>query len=573
MRPILLAIAAVVLVGGNMSAADLSAADRQLLKNAGLLGSDQALLDYLRKRELAPADRTHIKTLISQLGDDSFAVREKASQGLVAYGMAAQPMLREALKNNDVEIARRAEECLQQIRHESPALLMAALRAVEAGKPPGAAEVLLQLLPVARDDGLPDLLKSALAAVAVRQGASDPVLVRALSDTDPMVRAGAACALLAAGAGDAKEQCTRLLRDPSPAAQVSVALALARLGEREAFPVLIDRLRQLSVEDASPVAQLLERLAGTSAPLVSMGDDDGARASFQAAWALWWSAHGKTADLQRLSQPVSPLGFTLMSLLDMGEVREVDRDNRVRWQITGLNFPLDIQYLPGGRVLVAEHDGNTVTERDLRGNVIWEKRIDQPLVAERLANGNTFIATPVQLIEVDRLGQTVFSINPANGDTIMKAQKTPNGEMVCVFASNNVNVAPGPRVAVLDPRGQEIRNFSVNLGTSGGRIEVLPNGNVLLPQMQENRVVEYDVTGKPVWELDLKPVGADPRASRPIAAVRLANGNTLVTMQQPNRAAEFDRAGHVVWEYRVPNPQHGNDVNAENLRINRAFRR
>src|SRR5262249_26215942 len=244
MRPILLVILAAVVLRGNSYAADLSAADRQLLKNAGLLGSDRALLDYLRKRALLPADRAHIKTLISQLGDDSFAIREKASQGLVAYGMAAQPMLREALRNNDVEIARRAEECLQQIRHESPALLTAAMRAVETGKPPGAAEVLLRLLPIARDDGVPDVLRSALVAVAVRQGASDPVLVQALPDADPIARASAADALLAAHAPGARQQCARLLRDPSPAVQVSVAVALARLGEREAFPVLIDRLRQ-----------------------------------------------------------------------------------------------------------------------------------------------------------------------------------------------------------------------------------------------------------------------------------------------------------------------------------------
>jgi HEAT repeats len=578
MKPILLALVAALLLGGIMRAADLSAADQQLLKSAGL-GSDQALLDFLHKRQLSPADRSHIKTLIAQLGDDSFAAREKASQSLVAYGLAAQPMLREALKNNDVEIARRAEECLQQIRHESPALLVAAIRAVEIARPPGAADALLGLLPVARDDGLPDILRSALVAVAVRQGASDPALVRALADSEPIVRAGAAYALMAAHAPDAREQCTRLLHDPNPAVQVSVGVALARLGERQACPVLIDHLRQLSVEDASPVAEILERLAGARVPMVSLGEDDASRARYQAAWAEWWSAHGQDVDFKSLSEPASPLGFTLMTLLDMGEAREVDRDNHVRWEITGLNFPLDIQYLPGGRVLVAEHDGNTVTERNLQGNVVWEKKIDQPLAAQRLANGNTFIATPAQLIEVDRLGQTVFLCNPANSELIMKAQKLPNGDIACVLSNGTAPPPASPaRFAVLDPRGQEVRGFGVNLRTSGGRVEVLPNGNVLLPEMaansepDTNRVAEYDLTGKVVWELDIKQLGAEARNSRPIAAVRLANGNTLVTMQGPNRAAEFDRAGRMAWEYRVPNPASDRDLE-KNLRINRAFRR
>src|SRR5262249_1145153 len=183
----------------------------------------------------------------------------------------------------------------------------------------------------------------------------------------------------------------------------------------------------------------------------------------------------------------------------------------------------------------------------------------------------------IERMAVGRLRQGVDWPNAGNGDTVMKAQKWPNGAIACVLSSNNApnNAVPPYRFALLDPRGQEIRNFSVKLRTSGGRVDVLANGNVVLPEwMDETRVVEYDLTGNPVWTLDLKPTGTDPRASRPIAAVRLANGNTLVTMQQPNRAAEFDHAGHPVWEYQVPNPQHASDPNAEkSLRINRAFRR
>jgi hypothetical protein len=89
-----------------------------------------------------------------------------------------------------------------------------------------------------------------------------------------------------------------------------------------------------------------------------------------------------------------------------------------------------------------------------------------------------------------------------------------------------------------------VRSFPVSLGTKlfGGRIEILPSGNVLIPHNGENKVVEYDSSGKEVWKINI---------DQPVAAVRLANGDTLVTTMTQNRAVEFDRGGNEVWEYRA----------------------
>jgi len=48
----------------------------------------------------------------------------------------------------------------------------------------------------------------------------------------------------------------------------------------------------------------------------------------------------------------------------------------------------------GRPLLSAEHYGNRVTERDVHtSKVVWEYKIPRPVVAQRLSNGNTFIAT------------------------------------------------------------------------------------------------------------------------------------------------------------------------------------
>jgi outer membrane protein assembly factor BamB len=104
----------------------------------------------------------------------------------------------------------------------------------------------------------------------------------------------------------------------------------------------------------------------------------------------------------------------------------------------------------------------------------------------------------------------------------------------------------------LDASGKQVARFAVDMMSSGGRIEVLPNGRVLAPLWRRNKVVEYDAAGKEVWQADF---------AEPIAAVRLPNGHTVVTSYQDSRAVELDGAGKPVWEFKADS------------RVTRAWRR
>src|SRR5262249_40231782 len=149
--------------------------------------------------------------------------------------------------------------------------------------------------------------------------------------------------------------------------------------------------------------------------------------------------------------------------------------------------------------------------------------VQMPLAAQRLPNGNTFIATQAQYLEVDPGGKEVMSRQLPSGEAIMKAQMLENGEIACITSSS--------RFVRLDSAGKEIQSMPVNVHTSGGRIDVLPSGHVLVPEMRNNRVAEYDMEGKVVWQVPF---------NQPIAAVRLSNGNTLVTAYNLPRAVELD---------------------------------
>ncbi|MGL4553945.1 MAG: PQQ-binding-like beta-propeller repeat protein, partial [Gemmataceae bacterium] len=279
---------------------------------------------------------------------------------------------------------------------------------------------------------------------------------------------------------------------------------------------------------------LLLRLAGDRAPAPA-GSDEAARRRYRRAWEGWWKEHGAKVDLEVVSEYARIAGFTTVVLLDRNEVLDLDASNRVRFRVTGLDMPLDVQRLPRDRVLVAEHGGDRVTERDAKGAVVWEHKVPAPLAAQRLPNGNTFVATKEGLIEVDPKGSVTWRYARPAGEQIMRARRLPGGDTLMV---TTLGVA---RFVRIDRAGRDVSGFGVEVYTSGGRIDLTPAGNVLIPELHNRRVVERAMDGTVVREI---------KVEQPITAMVLPGGNVLVTSMTERRAFEVDRDGKEVWEYR-----------------------
>ncbi len=518
--------------------------DEQTLRTAGLRGDPASLLAFFRARA-REASSDQIEALVRRLGDDAFPAREEASRALAALAGRAVPALRRALDAPDPEVRRRADACLRRIADDArPDLVAAAARLLARHRPAGAAAALLDCLPAVADDRAVDALHDALAALAVRDGRADPAVVAALADESPARRAAAGTAL--ARAAEPTPAVRRLLADADPLVRLHVGLALADRGERDALPALVSLLDVLPRNRLWPVEDLLYRLAGGSAPTAAPGRTPEERRAFRAAWGDWYARRGADADMARL-RPEPYLDHTLVLLLDEGRAIELGADDRPLWDVAGLDRPLDVQLLPGERLLVAENGANRVTERLRGGTVLWHYAVDGPFVAQRLADGHTFIATRFEMFEVDRDGVRVLS-HKRPGPEIMRATRLPDGDVVCV---TNGGRGTEQRFVRQNAAGEEIRSFPVRVDTYGGRLDVRPDGRVLVPDHAGDKVVEYDAAGRETARLS---------AAQPIAAVRLANGNTLLTSMSQCRAVELDPAGKQVWEYRSV------------LRVNRALR-
>jgi HEAT repeat protein len=146
---------------------------------AGTVGLGVCLLPGPAARaDGRPDEQTvaRINALIRQLGDDSFRVREAATRELTKLGRPAVPFLRAALKDQDIEISRRARKILDALK-ASVVYLLEDLGDSDPGIRKEAAEALEQL--------------GAKAKEAI------PALVQALKDRDEGVRDAVLMALLA----------------------------------------------------------------------------------------------------------------------------------------------------------------------------------------------------------------------------------------------------------------------------------------------------------------------------------------------------------------------------------------
>jgi HEAT repeat protein len=523
------------------------APDDQILKDNHIAADGPSLLEFFRQRVVDESEKTRVKALIRQLGDDDFEQREDATLQLGGMGMRAKTFLLPAQRDLDAEIAHRARECLKQIDESAEIqYTAAAIRVLAKLKPDETTATLLAYLPSAGDPSLGEEVRLALADLAVRDGKADSVLARALTDPSPDRRGAAAFALLHAKAADQLPAVRKLLDDADVVVRYRAGLALAAARDKDAVPALIGLLDQLPRPEASRVEEVLYRIADDKAPPALASLDQAARRKYREAWKTWWDDNGAKVDAAKLGEAARTAGYTLVVLLDQGRVLELDAANHTRLQINQLDFPLDAQLLPDDHFLVAEHNGNRVTERDAKNEIVKEYKCEGPLAAQRLANGNTFIATRSQLLELKPNGDEVFNYVRPNGEIIMKAQKLANGNIAMI---TQLGVS---RFIEMDVKGKELRTFNVDLRYSGGRIDVVPNGNVLMPEAGNNRVVELDGQGNVIWQVGME---------QPIAAVRLRNGNTLVTSMTEHRAVEVDRDGKEVWQYR------------QDTRVTRAFRR
>jgi hypothetical protein len=520
--------------------ADLADAEKTL-REAKIAVDGPGLLKFFQQRTFSDAGRKKLADTVRLLGDRTFRVRRQASRDLLTAGRPALPFLKPARRDPDLEIARRAEQLVNHIESGSEAtLITAGAHVLAARNPAGAAKTLLAYLPMIDDEMMEEAVFAALAHVGLRDGKIDAVLAEALREKEPMRRAGAAF-VHGKGSPELRKALRPLLADADARVRFQAALPLVRSGDKTALAALLTVLDTGPDHLASQVESLLFQIArDRPPPEAGLGATEAERRKCRKVWTDWWKTNEVRLDLVKIDLKNALLGLNLVCECGAGKhpsghVWEFGRDGKARWEFGNTNTPVDVQPLPGGRVLVAEFSGSEVTERDRKGKVHWTYRINGAgRSCQRLPNGNTFIATNTMVLEVTRAGKTVYS--HALQENIFRARKLRNGHILYVSGAKQfVEMTTG---------GKQVRALTVPGGTGvWADADLLPNGHFLVGLYSGNKVMELTPAGKVIKQINVQT---------PSSVNYLPNGHILVTSMDARKVVEFNREGKEVWKQETP---------------------
>lgn len=513
------------------------AQDEKQLAQAGLPLDTKSLLDYIRQRSLTEAMQEQMAQNVTDLGHRSFRRREKAALHLTRIGRPALPFLQHALSLQDMEIVRRARRAKELIE-ERPCTehMKAVIRVLAARRSREAPEVLLSYLPSVTDSQEREVILTALARTGLDDGKPLTAIDQGTKDPRPEKRAAAAYVL-----GKAiplpRQQLFALLRDPEPVVRFRAAEALIRAREKAAVPALIDLIETMPDERCWQVEDALFQLArDQKAPGSLQSQDPSHRRAAAQQWQAWWVHNAAAIDLTRIDFDHPRRGYTLFCEYDGGPrggcVWLAGRDGKPRWEVSGLLGPNDARLLPNGRILIAERNGNRVTERDRKGNILWEKRVEGGAIAcQRLHNGNTLITTWSDVIEVERSGRVVWRFTHSRG---MRYAYQARDRRILGISANG-------EVFFLSPKGKKMQAILPERYTRGAgywaSVEQLSNGHLLVALGSREKVVEIDQSGKIQWEVTV------PNA---VFATRLRDGNTLICNFEQRVVTRVNREGKEV---------------------------
>lgn len=222
------------------------------------------------------------------------------------------------------------------------------------------------------------------------------------------------------------------------------------------------------------------------------------------------------------------------------KIAEYNGTNQVWSYSTGLSRPRSAIYLNNGNILIADTGNRRVIEINKAGNIVWsfDKSMDKPVHAIRTATGNTLITDLgySRIIEVDYTGKVVWWFaGPQGGTSPSTGNQSGTG---IIPNTGNDSSSPDDGLSDLDlpsvQRETGIANNTQRVKTSGNYVAYggeekpaeagntllfprstvrLSNGDILIADTGNNRIVQVSREKKIVWQLNNLP--------RPVSVERL----------------------------------------------------
>lgn len=509
------------------------------LADAGVTPDAAGIGAYLSLYQPGPDRRQEYLQLVEQLGDDDFHDREQAMLDLLRRPVPLTDELQRAAAGADPEVRWRAQVVLEQSQQAHHELLHAALAVVRDRKVPGLAEGVLGVNAAARGDAR---LRLALtgAFYATVNAADVELLRRHLAHEDLNVRVMVISTFGTLAGEAASADLAPLLDDAEDIVKITAAEQLVAYRHPGALRTLGRLLesRHLSIRNRSIQVLRTEVKASLS---YSGYDPEGVRRQNAVRWREAIEEHiraGGTAAAQTPPEEVDR--GILVYAVQRNQQFEIDPRGQVI-VTEGFRGATDCRQLANGDRLLTLGAQRKLLQVDARGQPVWELSTPyRPLRTERLANGNTLVATITgDLLEFAPVGTLVGQRH--FDELIRDIRACPEGDVLIV------TFQPG-RLIRLNPAGDVVwRSAELEFPSC-----VCPcaDGHFIVALSRDGVLVDVDPDGKAVELTD--------RFDTPQEVRQSARGQLLVLdrrgLHMIERSGEFVATLHDFLEARKSYP-------------------
>jgi hypothetical protein len=191
--------------------------------------------------------------------------------------------------------------------------------------------------------------------------------------------------------------------------------------------------------------------------------------------------------------------------------------------------------------IVAEHDLRMHrVAKVINGKVTHEFKVEYPLDLQLLPGGHLLLSANRALVELDADFREVWRYDQPR-DAIFSCQKLDTGNVLFGDASRAA-------ICEVSPGGRIVREFSFPIETAPSDyhyafrlIRSAPRERVLIAAHAAKKLLECDWSGAIHWQADLP--------GTPYMTIQLPGGTILTSLGPSGLIVEVNRAGQIVWQY------------------------
>lgn len=529
--------------------------DDIIIKKAGIPTTPNDTKRWLESRIPNSSNEKNAAKWAAELGNESFEIREQASRELLKLNSLAIFELKKAVKSQDIEVAKRATDCLEQISpYESIALKTAIIRLLGKSNP----EVVFEYFSKISETPELDLLTSeALLDAFNITIKTNPGLVQKVESFAQIknIKGRILISRVLAKGNPNGIAFKKLSTDDKTIVKANAALALLQEKNKKGIELLILLLPELKINQLIPIAGLLNEIIQDPASGNELAKEKLSHFELQKSLTAAWNVKSGAIDLDKypsnqllpkriLASVAEPnLGGKICALNPDGSVTEIFRSNSYSPQACAINHSM-IFLMDRSRVQVIANNLGEIYER---GN---------PMVSAFGIDidglGKKFILNKQNLSVLDHTNKIVESID-LNNDCLA-GTRLANGDYAIVFKDKSL--------LILDGKDLKKQKTKISLGAKepnrtilGYQIEGTRSGSILMPEFGGKSVNEYDLTGKLIKTININ-LNTAGSAIYGATLTMNTNGNFLIGTRLGQTVVELNLEGREIRNWSLESKLH-----------------